>query len=56
VTFLGPPVGWLGGEATQPVVYLDDQRSLALWEALRSNSAAAYARLHPGDSLGAMPP
>jgi LCP family protein required for cell wall assembly len=56
VTFLGPPVGGLGGEGTQPVVYLDDHRALALWEALRSNSASAYARLHPDDSLGAMPP
>ena len=56
VTFLASPVRGLGREGAQSVVYLDDQRAFGLWEALGSDSTSEYARLHPGDSLGATPP
>jgi hypothetical protein len=56
VTFLAPPVRGLGREDAQSVAYVDDQRTLELWEALRHNAAPDYARLHPSNSSGATPP
>lgn len=37
VTFIRAPVGGLGGEGTQSVVYLDDGRGAELWTALRQD-------------------
>ena len=56
VTFVGAPVAGLGREGPQSVVYLDGDRSAELWEALRTDGLAAYARRNPGDSLGQTPP
>jgi LCP family protein required for cell wall assembly len=56
MNFLRAPVRGFGQEGSQPVVYLDAQRSFALWNAVRSDNAPAYASLHPDDTLGATPP
>ncbi|MDT7703960.1 MAG: hypothetical protein QOJ30_6285 [Pseudonocardiales bacterium] len=55
VTFLSAPVRGLGREGAQSVVYLDDQRSSELWNALHTGTLASYAARYPADSLGAVP-
>ena len=54
--FLRVPVRGPGQERGQSVIYLDEQRSVALWSAVRSENASGYASLHPDDALGATPP
>jgi LCP family protein required for cell wall assembly len=54
--FLRVPVRGPGQERGQSVIYLDEQRSVALWSAVRSENASGYASLHPDDTLGATPP
>jgi hypothetical protein len=46
VTFLGAPIRREGQEGAQSITYLDDQRGLELWSALRSDSAPSYASRH----------
>ena len=56
VTFVGAPVRGLGREGAQSVVYLDEARSTELWNAVRTDSIAAYAQRNPEDALGDSPP
>jgi len=56
VRFLGAPVGGQGREGEQSVVYLDEERAAALWQAIRTGSVDDYATLNPADSLGDAPP
>lgn len=55
VTFLSAPVGALGQEGSQSVVYLDDNRGAELWAALRGGTTPQYASRYPADSLGSAP-
>ncbi|HKQ42156.1 MAG TPA: LCP family protein, partial [Pseudonocardia sp.] len=55
VVFLTAPVRGAGSEGGQSVVLLDDASAAALWAALRSGTAAAYAQQHPDALLGPAP-
>ena len=51
VQFLVCPTTGLALENGLSVVHLDEARSAELWEALRADSVAEYARRHPGSLL-----
>jgi LCP family protein required for cell wall assembly len=55
VRFLTAPVSRSGRQGTQSVVYLNTTNSAELWAAIRHDDVAAYAKLHPADSLGLNP-
>ena len=52
ITFVRAPVVGRGWEGSKSVVHLDAARSAELWSALRDDRVAAYAGLHPIDTLG----
>lgn len=51
VQFLVCPTTGLAREGTQTVVHVDEVRSAELWEALRADTVAEYARRNPGSLL-----
>jgi anionic cell wall polymer biosynthesis LytR-Cps2A-Psr (LCP) family protein len=54
-TLLRAPVGAMGREGAQSVLYLDRARAAELWESLRNGTTAGYAERHPEDLFGAAP-
>jgi LCP family protein required for cell wall assembly len=55
LTFVGAPVRGLGREGDQSVVYLDENRSADLWNALQTDAVAAYTQRNPADTLREAP-
>jgi anionic cell wall polymer biosynthesis LytR-Cps2A-Psr (LCP) family protein len=55
VKFVVSPVRGIGRESSGSVIYLDGERSGALWNALRDDKVADYLKQYPGDSLTAPP-
>jgi LCP family protein required for cell wall assembly len=56
VTFLTAPVGGLGREGSQSVVYLELDLGSALWHALGTGQIDAYVVMHPEGILGVSSP
>jgi len=54
-TLLCAPVGAMGREGAQSVLYLDRARAAELCESLRNGMTAGYAERHPEDLFGAAP-
>jgi anionic cell wall polymer biosynthesis LytR-Cps2A-Psr (LCP) family protein len=54
--FLTAPVSGLGMEGQQSVVYLDEERSAALWEALRTGGMPGFLERYETDQLGPTAP
>jgi LCP family protein required for cell wall assembly len=54
--FLTAPVSGLGMEGQQSVVYLDEERSAALWEALRTGTMPDFLERYETDQLGPTAP
>ena len=55
VTFVTAPVASVAMEGDQSVVRLDDAVARDLWGSVRNGSVAAFANLHPTESLGDTP-
>jgi LCP family protein required for cell wall assembly len=55
VTFTNAPVGGLGREGAQSVVYLDDSAAGQYWQAVRDGTMSAYVAAHPKEALPATP-
>jgi LCP family protein required for cell wall assembly len=55
VMFMTAPVAGLGWEGSQSVVYLEPNKSSALWQAVNTDRVGDYVKNNPADQLGDSP-
>jgi hypothetical protein len=55
VVFMTAPVAGLGWEGSQSVVYLEPNKSTALWQAVNTDRVGDYVKSNAADQLGDSP-